>query len=254
MKSKKLTALFLSMVMMFAMAMPAFAQQAAGNASDGTTQTMALEGLMKDIEINVALNDAGSVILNPYKQTVYYTVSKDEFTTDGVTDSTTGAKNSADQIISPLVYMYSLTTVPIEINASVQGEVSEGVTLATSSIAAMRTPPTDKQIFAYVSFATVAEATAATSGSTTTFTPPTNAPDMPEYSAKGTDTILVTAEAVSKDVATIPAAQSATKPSALAFQVLGDMTTTPDEQWTEDDTFSVNVVLTLTATAISSTT
>jgi len=264
MKSKKLLALFLSMVMMFVMAIPAFAADdpaALGddnedNEADGTEQSMLLTGIMKDITLNVTLSDAGSVILNPYKQTVYYTATGDEFTTEDVTSTTTGAKTGSDQIIAPLVYMYSQTTVPIEVSASVQGEVSDGITLATSSIAAMKTQPTDKQIFAYVGFATVAEAgaTASSTGAnaTYTFTAPTTAPSIPDYNAKGTDTILVTADAVSKNVATIPAAASLVKPSALAFQVKGDMTTTPDEQWIEDDSFAVNVVLTLTATAVSS--
>lgn len=244
---KKFFALMLACIMSMSLMIPAFA---AGEETDELA--VEIESTLQDVEVTVAMADEAGIVLNPYQQTVKM---KGDLSAPAEANDT-GTVDKSDQIISPIVYMYNETQTDLKISAKVKGTPTTGVTLASSAISSMKTKPTDKQIFAYVGFGSVAlgKVTKTGSGNSATYSVATaDVPTFNEYNAKSVDTILVSTEEVSKDVMTLPAAQpNATTPqyNAMAFQIKGDMVKMPEEMWTADDGVSVTVTLTLTPTAI----
>lgn len=232
---KKITSMFLALVMALALAVPAFA-------SSGKVD---VAGAINLPTINVVLPTAASLTLNPYG----LNVKLDKNDTDG-TEAT---------VISPTMYVKNLSNIGLQVKATVAGTVGKGSN-AQFLNAKPGTSTTDKGAWIFVMFNIQDDATTAIDRPGSDPTPgTTHGTALVEVVADGADPAEVKGyeldAAASKVTGSInQLAPTATKEPAeggvLAFRFFGDAVATPKNDddsinaWTDKDTLSASIAFT----------
>lgn len=123
---KKITSMFLALVMALALTIPAFA-------SSGTVK---VEGSIQVPTLNVVLPTTASMVMNPYNMSVKL-------------DPRDPASAVNDQIISPTMEVKNLSNIGVQVGIKVTGTKGRGdVEFATGSAASSST----KEAYVYVAF------------------------------------------------------------------------------------------------------
>lgn len=210
MKLKKFCALIMALAMTLALTVPAMANSAA-------TRTIPIAGDNKVGTIDVQLETASDIILNPYQM---------EATVSG------GTTGSYHQIYFVPVKCINKSDFGLKVNAVIKGTASSGVEFAST---APKDTATEKQVFLYAEFGTSSKASqqpAWASG----------------YDKSNASQVLISSDdSASKTVATLTAASSA-KPNYLWYKFDGSATKSPTNAWAAADKVSANIVLTFVPT------
>ena len=206
---KKVLCLVLAMVMLMALAVPAFADDE-NEVEVGSTVNVPT--------IDVTLPTAEAITLNPYGLEV-------------------GTGKDTAQIQQDAMFLENKSDVAVKVNLAVTGVLPETNTdkvafaTATTVPASGKSAATTKSIFLYVDVQEVASATAAA---------------IATYDSKSTTQIVVAAKEVKKDVAVLDKTGGA---KAFAqIRIGGDMIAAPSVAWTANDAVKVKLVFDCTAT------
>jgi len=124
---KKITSLMLAMVMIFALAIPAFAD--APTYSDKGTQNITAQGVTRVPTIQVAMPTMGTnpFVLNPYK--LSFAVKLNGSDTD-----TAAATVAASQIVAPVYTITNGTGAILSVDITATGTVGGNLQLATAAL------------------------------------------------------------------------------------------------------------------------
>jgi len=221
MKMKKLWALIMALAMALSLAVPAFADD---NTEGGSTQNVTVDSTNSAGAIKITVPNTSDVILNPYQMKV----------TTG-SDDTVG---SYHQIYCAPIMCTNKSTFGLNVEAVLTGTLptpTSGSNQAQFADALPADNETGNKVFLYGEFGV----------STDENTEPTWAT---AYSATNNSQVLVTTTAsTSKVVATLPAA-SDDVPNYLWYTFNGAAAKTPTNAWTENDTVSVAIALSLKPT------
>lgn len=225
---KKITSMFLALVMALALAVPAFA-------SSGTVK---VDGSIQLPTINVVLPTTASMVMNPYKMSVKL-------------DPRDPASAVQDQIVSSTMEVKNLSNIDIQVGIKVTGTIKNTTDTAPAfSAASVATDSSAKKAYIYVAFEI---------GDTGL--------DVADTSGNGTSTVVLdTSEQEVSDFASGSAAGNANtlKASAdlkapstdgvLGFKFFGE--TSAVTTWTDKDVMSATIAFTFTplANAVAPTT
>lgn len=132
MQNRKALAVLLALVLTLAMAVPAFAEFAAPTESDVNVTSymdgaeMEIAGSVQELDVRMIVPTSAEVVFNPYGLTVYL-AGKDtpEDTTDDIT--------SSEDVVAAPAYIINLSNIPMQVDATVKGSASGGVTFGTST-------------------------------------------------------------------------------------------------------------------------
>lgn len=229
MKSKRIASLILAVVMVMALAVPAFADDSAEMEVTGTTTP---------VTINVTVPTSDSITLNPYGISV-------------------GGKN--DQVIYTDNKIENTTAVPVQVSMTVTGSIPQGskAAFATAPIKftelTTKTLDTKKEAFLALQIQAIQNASSVSSakwaklddyidsqqeGSKAKF----DLTKVEDYNYWGT-TVIVGAKAVT--AANVVTLAAATKDgTAAAIRLFGDVAGNSSTVWTEDDTVAVKIAFT----------
>ncbi len=218
---KKITSMFLALVMALALTIPAFA-------SSGTVK---VEGSIQVPTLNVVLPTTASMVMNPYNMSVKL-------------DPRDPASAVNDQIISPTMEVKNLSNIGVQVGIKVTGTKGRGdVEFATGSAASSST----KEAYVYVAFeiGNTGLDVADTNGSgTSTVVLSDTEQDVTDF--------LSTAAASNAN--TLAASADGKAPAAdgvLGFKFFGD--TAPVTTWTDKDTLAATIAFTFTPVAVDTT-
>ena len=218
---KKITSMFLALVMALALTIPAFA-------SSGTVK---VEGSIQVPTLNVVLPTTASMVMNPYNMSVKL-------------DPRDPASAVNDQIISPTMEVKNLSKIGVQVGIKVTGTKGRGdVEFATGSAASSST----KEAYVYVAFeiGNTGLDVADTNGSgTSTVVLSDTEQDVTDF--------LSTAAASNAN--TLAASADGKAPAAdgvLGFKFFGD--TAPVTTWTDKDTLAATIAFTFTPVAVDTT-
>lgn len=218
---KKITSMFLALVMALALTIPAFA-------SSGTVK---VEGSIQVPTLNVVLPTTASMVMNPYNMSVKL-------------DPRDPASAVNDQIISPTMEVKNLSNIGVQVGIKVTGTKGRGdVEFATGSAASSST----KEAYVYVAFeiGNTGLDVADTNGSGTSTVV------LSDTEQNVTDFLST---AVASDANTLAASADGKAPAAdgvLGFKFFGD--TAPVTTWTDKDTLAATIAFTFTPVAVDTT-
>lgn len=229
MKTRKLLASALALVMLFAMAIPTFAYDT----------TLELGGTTTVPIISLAMpDDAEKVTLNPYGLTITFA-------------KTSQPGTATDQIASPTLFVKNLSNCQLKVVIKASATVAGEAKLATASTAS-DAAGSAKNVFLTLTAQTVSD-------TSTALAPETTARD-----ASATQSGCIVLEKTAREIGKMDAATAATAkinvldkaatvektPSStygiLALRLGGDMSKTPKTDWTEADTVTTNIAFNFT--------
>jgi len=225
MKLKKILSLTMALAMVLALAVPALAEET--NNATSTSQNIGVGTDTKVGAINITIPATGSIVLNPYQM-------KATTTTD-----TTG---SYHQIWHAPVSCKNKSTFGLNVNAVITGTIDDDST-AQFVATAPKDTSTTKDVFLYAEFGVSDKATVQPVWAT-------------EYNKSNANQVLVALAPTSgstqptpKTVLTLGATDGTdTNANYLWFKFDGALSKTPATAWSEDDTVSAAVALTLVPT------
>ncbi len=217
---KKITSMFLALVMALALAVPAFA-------SSGTVK---VDGSIQLPTINVVLPTTASMVMNPYKMSVKL-------------DPKDPASAVQDQIVSPVMEVKNLSNIDVQVGIKVQGTIKNTTDTAPAFKASSAAASTDKEAYIYVAFE-IGDAGL----------------DVTDTNGSGGSTVVLdaTEQEVTDFASTASAGNANTlKASAdlkapatdgvLGFKFFGDVA--PVTTWTDKDTMAATIAFTFTPVA-----
>jgi len=232
---KKITALFLAMLMCMALAVPALAnqQQQQQTPNRKTTYTVGMESPV----IDVTVPTASKIRLNPYQIKVNMsTASGGDF----------NATNAQGSILSAVMYLTNKSNVPLKMSISAVGGIPNG-----SKATFNTTPPTaeekNKKIFMYVEVGALTEAATPAVGTLSTPT---------AYSATNTKQGVIKAgELKMTNVLDItpptrtPSNQNGDTASSnyVPIMIGGSCAKSPTEAWGSSDTVTLDLTFSFQA-------
>lgn len=230
---KKVTALFLAMLMVMALAVPAFAEE---NAGDPNKKEMEVTTTVKVPAIDVDVPTTGVVFINP----MGFTVKLDDGAKATVAEATATENNvtTSEQIVSPVSFITNASAMKLDVKAYAYAEDSDIEILEQ----APQANSTDQQVFVYALFSTVAADAKATTKKLT----------KADYAAPQNgagNTLAVLAEDPGDDatyqvVGTMNPATGTedTAKTYLAYQFFGNVVQEPETEWEDGATFKVHMV------------
>lgn len=213
---KKTLSLVLALIMVMALAVPAFA--AGGASTDPYSKTTEVAGTTKVPTVNVTIPTSAAITVNPYKMSVDVSADQD------------GSDMKNDQIISPVQYVKNESDVAIALDVSITGKVEGEAVFATA-------PVTDKILTksAFVYFEIKAATAEDGTGDPTWAT---------AYDSKATDQVLLAAKAVvKKDVAKLGKGDET--PTYAAFRLNGNVADKSTKPWASTDKVSATIAFTI---------
>lgn len=232
MKFKKLASLALVIVMLMALAVPAFANSPTYN--DKQEQSVTMKGGTQVPKIQIILPSGAaltnSFLLNPYK--ISYSGAT---TAIGGYSTVSGAGgSSAPQVISPVLQITNATNSKMQVDVTVTTTLAGNMTLLTAAYtdATTRQKDTKNNAFLFLNL----------SNSSTQITAATIT--APTYSA--TNSIVLKAGDVKKTGALYTDEASADAPKYINIQFGGEMAEAPSTPWTDKDTATVALAFTFT--------
>ena len=207
---KKVLSLVLALMMVLAVAVPAFA---AGGSTDPYNKSLEITGTTQVPTITVTIPTSGTVTVNPYKMEV-----------------TVGSDKKTEQIISATQYVKNESDVAIALDVTVSGKVEGEAVFATAPVTDRITT---KSAFVYfeIKGATADDGTGDPTWATA-------------YDAKATDQIALAAKAVTKkDVIKLDAGdQTATY---AAFRLNGNVADKSVKPWVAADKVGATIAFTI---------
>jgi hypothetical protein len=218
MKLKKILSLTMALAMAFALAIPALAADEDDDEEGTSNITVSATPRVGEIDITIAPN--GAIVLNPYQMKA----------TAGDSDTV----GSYHQIYSSAVSCENKSTFGLKVNAVITG--AKGEESGAQFVAALpKDTTTTKDVFLYAEFGVSNSATKQPEWAT-------------EYNKSNANQVLISGSAsTSKTVATLGATDG-TNANYLWYKFDGALAKTPSTAWTENDTVSATVALTLTPT------
>ena len=205
---KKTLSFILALVMIMAIAVPAFAADPVSGGTITSTSTVEVP------TIDIGLPTATTITLNPYGLAV--------------------SGGTTAQVQNAAMFLENKSDVAVKVNLAVTGELptenADKVAFATASTAGGKA--TTKSIFLYVDVQENADgSTAATIG---------------EYNSKNPNQIVVAAKEAKKDVVVLDKTGGAK--AYAQIMIGGDMVAAPTTAWTAKDAVKVKMVFDCTAT------
>jgi len=233
---KKITALFLAMLMAMALTVPAFAEdeEAASNEKE-----MEVTTTVKVPNIDVDVPTTGTIFINPMGFTVKLADGANATVEEANADASENVTTS-EQIVSPISFITNKSAMKLDVKAYAYAVVGEsGVTISEEAIADSET---GNKARVYAQFQTISADDKETTKKLT----------RKDYAApsdgKG-DTLLVGAAAPEDDptyqiVGTMAPATGTTEYeyTYLGFQFFGDVVQEPENDWADGAEFSVKLV------------
>lgn len=214
---KKLTALFLAMLMSMALAAPVLA-------ADPPNYTLTYGVTLQEPTIAVTVPTAAqAVILNPYK----IKVSNDDI----------GATNAQGSILSAKFYLVNKSTVPLKMSLTATGSIPEGsgAAFSTSQIASTEK---NKKVFLFIDVGSVTEGEA----------PSTAALCDVTYDATNTKQgVIKVGDLKLTDIMTITLPTNADNGNYVPIQIGGECTTSPTTAWSSADKVGLSIVFSFQA-------
>lgn len=210
---KKLTSIFLAMVMMFALAIPALAQQNNDTGSTELEHEYEYTGEQETMTIDLKLPGATNIVLNPYKMQHSDTAS---FYVDKL----------ADQVFSIPSTVRSKSNVALKVGMKITG-APEGVTFVANDQAATLSANDAKNVYVAMQYG-LTDADGA---------PPTPATKMNDIVISSTAKDLTDAEMVTMPIGN-------TTPQYLSIVFTGAANDKPSEAYTPDDKIGVTIAYT----------
>lgn len=207
---KKTLSLVMALIMVMALAIPAFA---AGASTDPYNKTTEVAGTTKVPTITVTIPGTSTITVNPYKM-----------------DVSVGSDTKNDQIISPVQYVKNESDVAIALDVSITGKVEGEAVFATA-------PVTDKVTTksAFVYFEIKAATSEDGNGDPTWAT---------AYDSKATDQVLLAAKAVvKKDVAKLGKGDETA--TYAAFRLNGNVADKSTKPWAGTDKVGATIAFTI---------
>lgn len=243
---KKLMSLFMAIVMVMALAVPAFASAspyyAQDDASTDYVQNIEITTttFVPTISLQLPTLAENPVVLNPYE--ISYTATEDLL--NGV--AVGGAADQTKQVISPVYAIYNRSNVKLDIEVTATATVAGNLTL--SSTAPSDTEKTNK---ALVKVVVLPDDTAATSLAL-------NSNDQVQTLAAGTtgkELVLSTEKAATAKDMSIAAVSAtdvaASKWNFVKFQFQGQMAKKPTTPWADSDTLTATLAFTFTPSSVA---
>lgn len=222
---KKITSMFLALVMALALAVPAFA-------SSGTVK---VEGSIQLPTLNVVLPTTASMVMNPYKMSVKL-------------DPRDPASAVTDQIVSDTMEVKNLSNIDVQVGIKVTGSIKNTADTAPAFAASSAaSDSTNKTAYIYVAFE-VGDADL----------------DVTDTNGSGNSTVVLTtaeqeptdfaSNAVAGNANTLKASADLKAPSSkgvLGFKFFGD--TSKVTTWTDKDVMAATIAFTFTPLANATT-
>jgi hypothetical protein len=242
---KKLMSLFMAIVMVMALAVPAFATAspyyAQDDASTDYVQNIEITTttFVPTISLQLPTLAENPVVLNPYE--ISYTATEDLL--NGV--SVGGAADQTKQVISPVYAIYNRSNVKLDIEVTATATVAGNLTLSSTAPS-----DTEKGNKALVKVVVLPDDTVATSLAL-------NANDQVQTlaaGATGKELVLSTEKAATaKDmsIAAVSASDAATKWNFVKFQFQGQMAKKPTTPWADSDTLTATLAFTFTPSSVA---
>jgi hypothetical protein len=229
---KKITSLLLAMVMIFALAIPAFADDP--TYSDKGTQSITAQGVTRTPTIQVAMPTMGAnpFVLNPYK--LSFAVKLNGSDTETAADAV-----AAKQIVAPVYTITNGTGAYLTVDITATGTVGGNLQLATAALGEKAATETKNSVFCGLYAVARTGATATTEA------------------ALAVDANLITAikagdatkkAALTLSPATVTYAEDGTPTVTTAnyidFTFSGDAAQNPTTGWSSKDTLKVALAFT----------
>jgi hypothetical protein len=228
MKLKKIASLFLAMVMILALAVPAFATV---TYSDKNAQNVTMKGATATAKIQVSLPSGGaltnSFVLNPYNVKYKLAVA-------GASEAEATAAEMAKQVVSPILNITNATNCKMQVDVTVTTTLGGNLKLLTAPYATdAEKTDTKNNAFLYVN---MTANNAAAADNTTT--------DINTYNE--TTSIVLKSGDVKKTNLLQTNAATADNPNYIYIQFGGQMAQAATTPWTEKDTATVAFAFTFT--------
>jgi hypothetical protein len=234
MKLKKISSMFLAMVMVLALAVPVFAQSPTYN--DKQSQSVTMKGGTTVPKIQILLPSGAaltnSFLLNPYK--ISYNGST---TAIGGYSTVSGAGgSSAPQVISPVLQITNATNSKMQVDLTVTTTLGGNLKLLTANYTDDDARQKDTKNNAFL-FLNLTNSSTAVDTTTATLTAPT-------YTSG--KSIVLKAGDVKTTGALYTDEASAGAPKYINIQFGGAMAEAPSTPWTDKDTATVALAFTFT--------
>lgn len=220
---KKVLSVVLALMLVVAMAAPAFATVTTPGSQEITDPAKLMNGVTNKVTgttsvgvLKITVPTTNAVVLNPYGLSLKVSATG--------TEDASGTQVT-DQVISPAQAIKSESTSNVKVSAIVTGNAGGNVKFATASLASDTTTKTNSVFLNFV--AAAPDATGVTAGSELTAITPAV-------------TINVgTKASVKTELGTLPAGDTAAQ--YLPFQLQGDAVQNPTTPWTTKDTVGASI-------------
>lgn len=227
---KKMTSILLALVMIFALAIPAFADDPAPD----NEKTMQVDGEAVAPTITVTMPTGVVLGLNPYKMKY-----------NGTTAFLKNEKGKQDQIISPIAIIENKSDVKLSVNVAVTATATDGISFKQTADAAKTSAENvDKTVYLTVKIGEAADKT----GTAFKGTAPTAAvlTDDGEafYGNDGANDITADAAADGKMKAIEIEATDGKTANYIGFKFEGSAAEAPATAWDSNDKIDVSLVFT----------
>ncbi|MBR3570813.1 MAG: hypothetical protein IKN96_08495 [Oscillibacter sp.] len=243
---KKVTALFLAMLMCMALAVPALATGVgSGDSISSGDGKVTYTAKVQEPTINVTIpSKSQTVILNPYQIKVTESMSTVSGTKIGEAVGSGGSVDSQASILSTVLYLHNKSTAPLKMALTLEGDIpaTSEVTFAGEKVDAEEK---NKKVFIFVD---VGE-------STDTAPNPAVALAKAEYSSSKVDKtqgVFKQGKVTLSEAGTLKVPSNVENGNYLPIQIGGNCTTTPTVGWKGTDV--VNIFLTFTFQATNNST
>lgn len=240
MQNRKALAVLLAVVLTFALAVPAFAEFAPPTESDVNVTSytdgaeMEIAGSVQELNVRMIVPTSAEVVFNPYGLTVYLAgQDTPEDTKDDIT--------SSEDVVAAPAYIINLSNIPMQVDATVKGSASGGVTLGTSTTGTTKVASLKLAVYAVTSM-TYDDMEAAISGGTRSEEIPITTTVSAAKKIAGLASVEFSEDNVLK---TLQEKTGIADAQAVAIGVIGDITQPSDKiVWSGEEEITVTVAFT----------
>lgn len=239
---KKVTALFLAMLMCMALAVPALAVgvgsgDSISSGDDEASHTVAYTAKVQEPTISVTVpSRAQNIILNPYQIKVTNTMSTASGTAIGTAVGSGGSAASQASVLSTVLYLHNKSTAPLKMTLKLHGEIPDNSGVAFSE-EAVTDEEQNKRVFLFADVGTSQE----------TLDNPV-ALSNPRYSGNDTQGVFRNGDVTLTEVATLKVPQVPANGNYLPIQIGGNCTKSPTNGWKDADKVEISLIFTFQAT------
>lgn len=236
---KKMMSLFLAMLMVMALAVPAFAEEVEAPSNE---KNMTVTTTVKVPAIEVDVPTTGKIFINPMGFTVKLADGGNATVEEAMADATEN-QTTSEQIVSPISLITNKSAMKLDVKAYAYATLASGSTISLVDTEAGVTG-NDQKAFVYAQFQTIAADARETTYKLTkaAYTAPTDGKSS-TLAVKGSAP-TEESPATPQIVGTMAPASgtSADEYTYLGFQFFGKVVQEPTTAWADGTTFDVSMV------------